>query len=232
MVKVRTSSDRGHFDFGWLNTYHSFSFGDYYDPQNMGYRSLRVINEDVVQPGKGFGTHPHKNMEILTYVLSGSLAHKDSTGNAEQLGPGEVQRMTAGTGIFHSEFNASSTEPVHLLQIWIMPEKTSLEPGYEQFRVPDEELSGTLRLIASREGGKGVAVIHQDARVYAGRLPKGTRASVDLAAGRGAWVQVARGRAKINGTEVKAGDGAVVEGDPKVEVESLDASELLVFDLK
>jgi redox-sensitive bicupin YhaK (pirin superfamily) len=231
MVTIRRAAERGHFDFGWLNTHHTFSFGEYHDPGWMGFRSLRVINDDIVQPGKGFGMHPHRNMEIITWVLSGKLAHKDSTGGEGQLGPGEVQRMTAGTGILHSEFNASPSEPVRLLQIWIEPARRGVEPGYEQFRLPAGTVDGKLGLIATPDGGEGVARINQDARVYAAKLAEGQRAGIDLAPGRGAWVQVARGRIGVNGAELSEGDGAAIEGEPRVDIASRGDSEVLVFDL-
>ena len=231
MVQIRPGNERGHFQHGWLDTYHTFSFADYHDPRWMGFRSLRVINEDRVAPGQGFPTHPHRDMEILTYVLEGGLRHRDSMGNGEVIHPGEVQRMSAGTGVTHSEFNDSKTEPVHLLQIWIFPEKKGLAPGYEQKFFADEEKRGRLRLVASPEGSDGSVKIHQDVRLYASLLGVGEEVTHRLAAGRAAWVQVARGSVRVNGTELQAGDGAAVSDEAAVKLAGVKDAEALLFDL-
>ncbi|MHC5541935.1 pirin family protein, partial [Singulisphaera rosea] len=194
MIRIRKSSERGHFDHGWLNTYHTFSFGRYQDSRAMGFRSLRVINEDWVQPNQGFGTHPHEDMEIVTYVLEGGLAHKDSLGTGSVIRPGELQRMTAGTGITHSEFNASSTDPVHLYQIWLFPEREGLEPSYEQKEFPEGERHNRLRLVASPDGSDGSLTIRQDARLYLSTLDEGHEVAHAIEPGRHAWLQVLRGR--------------------------------------
>lgn len=234
MIQIRKSGERGHFDFGWLDTNHTFSFGDYHDPKSMGFRSLRVINEDVVAPGQGFGRHPHQDMEIITYVLSGSLAHQDWVNgkptHAQTLTPGEVQHMTAGTGVEHAEFNASKTEPVHLLQIWIKPSARGLPPSYDQKRFPEDDRRGKLRLVASPDGAEGSVKINQDARLYATLLDKGQRAELPLGADRHAWVQVARGSAALNGQKLAQGDGAAVSGEARLTLEG-EGAELLVFDL-
>lgn len=231
MVEVRRSEDRGHAQHGWLDTYHSFSFGQYYDPKHMGFRSLRVINQDYIAPGRGFGTHPHHDMEIVTYVVQGALAHKDSMGTEELIRPGEVQRMTAGSGITHSEYNASSTDAVHLLQIWIVPERQGLEPSYEQKAFPDTEKQGTLRLVASRDGRNGSVTIHQDAAVWASLLETGDRVTHVLAHGRHAWVQVVSGGVTVNGQALAAGDGAAISDEPAVDIVGKEPAELLLFDL-
>lgn len=232
MITVRRAEDRGHFDHGWLDTAHTFSFGEYYDPEHMAFRALRVINEDVVAPGRGFGAHPHRDMEIITYVLSGALAHKDSTGGEGTIRPGEVQRMTAGSGIFHSEFNASRTDPVHLLQIWIFPDRKGHEPGYEQKAFPFESRRGRLALLASPDGAEGSLRINQDARLSSALLDRGGVVRHGLADGRHAWVQVARGSGAVNGIEVKAGDGVAISGEPAVELTAAeDNTDFLVFDL-
>ncbi len=232
MITVRRAEDRGHFDHGWLDTAHTFSFGEYYDPEHMAFRALRVINEDVVAPGRGFGAHPHRDMEIITYVLSGALAHKDSTGGEGTIRPGEVQRMTAGSGIFHSEFNASRTDPVHLLQIWIFPDRKGHEPGYEQKAFPFEFRRGRLALLASPDGAEGSLRINQDARLSSALLDRGGVVRHGLADGRHAWVQVARGSGAVNGIEVKAGDGVAISGEPAVELTAAeDNTDFLVFDL-
>jgi redox-sensitive bicupin YhaK (pirin superfamily) len=227
MIALRRSNERGHFDHGWLNTYHTFSFADYYDPAQMGFRSLRVINEDRVQPGQGFGTHPHRDMEIITYVLSGALAHKDSSGGEGVLRPGEVQHMTAGAGIRHSEFNASQSEPVHFLQIWIMPEKNGLRPGYDQRRF---DING-LRLVASHDGRDGSLAVRQDIDLYAARPNVGQTVTHSLAPNRHAWLQVARGTVTLNGTELRAGDGAAVSDERSLEMRATEPAEFLLFDL-
>jgi redox-sensitive bicupin YhaK (pirin superfamily) len=210
MITVRPAQERGRTALRWLDSYHSFSFGDYYDPAAMGFRSLRVINDDRVAPGTGFGMHPHRDMEIITYVLEGELRHQDSLGNGSVIRAGEVQRMTAGTGIVHSEFNPSSTQPVRLLQIWIVPEQKSLQPSYEERRILETEMAGRLRLIASRDGRDGAVTIHQDVDLLAGVLRKGERVNHHLRPGRAAWVQEARGAVALNGRPLREGDGAAV----------------------
>ena len=234
MIQVRRAKERGHADHGWLNTYHTFSFGDYYDPRFMGFRSLRVINEDWVQPGYGFPPHPHRDMEIITYVLEGSLEHKDSMGTGSVIRPGEVQKMSAGTGVRHSEFNHSKTEPVHLYQIWILPERAGIAPMYEQKAIPAEEKQGKLRLVASPAGGNGSSAvkIYQDAELYATELAHGQTVEHKLGAGRYAWLQVARGAVNVNGQELKAGDGASVAEESQLTVAGrAEKSEVLLFDL-
>jgi redox-sensitive bicupin YhaK (pirin superfamily) len=233
MITVRKAEDRGHFDHGWLDTRHTFSFADYHDPDHMGFRALRVVNEDRVRPGEGFGTHGHRDMEILSYVLSGALAHRDSIGGEGVLRPGEVQRMSAGTGVRHSEFNGSREEPVHFLQIWLLPDRPGHEPSWEQKRFPEEERRGCLRLVASPEAADGSLAIHQDARVYATLLGPGRQVELPLAPGRHAWVQVARGAAEVNGLALSAGDGAAVSGERALALAGRGAeeAELLVFDL-
>ncbi len=231
MMQVRKAQERGHFNFGWLNTYHTFSFGEYHDPQFMGFRSLRVINEDWVQAGGGFPTHPHRDMEIVTYILEGALEHKDSMGNGSAIRPGEVQRMTAGTGITHSEFNPSKSEPVHLLQIWLLPEQRGLTPSYEQKTYPAEEKRGRMRLIASRDGREGSVTIHQDADVYAALL-NGEEIVFPLRPERHAWVQVARGTVSVNGQELGPGDAAAVSAEEQVRLGPGQDAEVLLFDLK
>src|SRR3954452_23136873 len=213
MITIRPSAERGITDFGWLDSKHSFSFGEYYDLDHMGFHSLRVINDDKVAPGGGFPTHPHRDMEIITWVLSGALEHKDSLGTGAVIRPGELQRMTAGTGILHSEFNASKTEPVHLLQIWIFPEKRGLTPGYDQKSFPAAERKGRLKLVASRDGRDGLVSFHQDASVYAAALAPDQKVTHTLVPGRAAWVQVATGSVKLNGITLKTGDGAAVEDE-------------------
>jgi len=231
MITVRPSEERGHFDFGWLDTRHTFSFGRYIDRRHTSFRALRVINEDVVVPGAGFPQHPHEDMEIVTYVLKGTLAHRDTLGSVETLSPGEVQRMSAGRGIEHSEFNASKTEPVHLLQIWLFPEKQGIEPSYEQKRFAEESLRNRLCPIVTPDAREGSLKIHQDASIYAARLDKGAGATLDLKPGRHAWVQVASGTVTLNGMGLNAGDGAAVSGEDQLTIVAGEASELLVFDL-
>ena len=231
MITLRRAEDRGHLDHGWLDARHSFSFGHYHDPAHMGFRALRVINEDRVQPGQGFGTHPHDNMEIVTWVLAGALEHKDSMGNGSVIRPGEVQRMTAGTGVTHSEFNHAQDEPVHLLQIWLLPSERGLEPSWEQRRFEDHELAEDLRLVASGDPDDDAVHIHQDARLYIGRLGTGDEASLDLAPGRHAWVQVARGSVEVQGEALSAGDGAALSEEERLSLRGLDDAEVLVFDL-
>ena len=231
MISVRRSEQRGRANHGWLDSKHTFSFGNYYDPEHMGFRALRVINEDKVHAAAGFPTHPHRDMEILSYVLSGAIEHKDSMGNGSIIRPGDVQRMTAGTGVTHSEFNPSKTEGLHFLQIWILPEQARLEPGYEQKRFDDAERRGTLRLIASRDGREGSVTVHQDVSLYASLLGKGERVRHALPPGRQAWVQVARGAAVVNGQRLGQGDGAACTNEGTLELEGEDDAELLVFDL-
>jgi redox-sensitive bicupin YhaK (pirin superfamily) len=231
MLTVRKSHERGHADHGWLDSYHSFSFASYRDPRWMGFGPLRVINDDRIAPGAGFPTHSHSDMEIVTWVLAGALEHKDSLGNGGVIRPGEAQRMRAGHGIAHSEYNASGSEPVHLLQIWIEPDAYGLEPGYEQVSFAPASLAGQLRLIASNDGREGSVTIHQDAAIRAGRLAAGDRVALALAPGRRAWLHVASGRVKVRGYPLEAGDAVAVVGETAVEIEALDASEVLSFDL-
>lgn len=235
MLTIRKATERGHADHGWLDSHHTFSFADYYDPAHMGFRNLRVINDDRVAPGKGFGSHPHRDMEIISYVLEGALAHKDSTGTGATIRPGDVQRMTAGTGVVHSEFNASREELVHFLQIWLLPDRRGIAPGYEQKTFGPAEKSGALKLVASPDARDGSVKIHADARLYAGTFGPGQKAELALGDGRGAWVHVARGSARVNGTVLGAGDGAAIEGETKVLVEGVadggGEGEVLVFDL-
>lgn len=231
MLTIRHAEERGLADFGWLNSRHTFSFGHYHDPKFMGFGPLRVINEDRVQPGQGFGTHGHSDMEIISYVLDGALEHKDSIGTGSIIRPGDVQRMTAGTGVRHSEFNASDAESVHFLQIWIIPEENGLEPSYEQKAFIDDEKRGRLRLVGSRDGRDGSVTIHQDVDLYAALLCDGDSVSHELAAGRKAWVQVAKGSAVLNGKPLQAGDGVAIESQATITVSGASAAELLVFDM-
>jgi len=227
MIQLRKANDRGHANHGWLDSWHTFSFADYHDLAHVQFSTLRVINEDRVAPGEGFPTHPHRDMEIITYVLEGALEHKDSLGTGSVIRPGEVQRMSAGTGIRHSEFNHSQTEPVHFLQIWIIPDRQDVQPGYEQMRIG---LDGQLRLVASPDGSDGSLTIHQDARVYAARL-NGSEVTHTLAPGRRAWLQVARGAVKLNGTTLQAGDGAGIENELTLRLAADGSAEVLLFDL-
>jgi hypothetical protein len=231
MLTIRPSEARGHVEFGWLDTRHSFSFGHYHDPAHMGFRALRVINEDHVDPGAGFDPHPHRDMEILTYVLSGALEHQDSMGNGSVIRPGDVQRMTAGTGVVHSEQNASATEPVHLLQIWLLPARTGLAPGYEQKAFPEAERRGRLRPLASADGREGSVTVHQDVTLYSALLGAGESVRHALAPGRHAWVQVARGAVSVNGETVRAGDGVALSDERSLALEASEDAELLLFDL-
>ena len=231
MLRIRKATERGHADHGWLNTYHTFSFAGYYDPKHMGFRELRVINEDRVQPKEGFPTHPHRDMEIITYVLEGALEHKDSMGNGSVIRPGEVQRMSAGTGITHSEFNHSGSELVHFLQIWILPDREGVTPGYEQRFFPDEEKRNNLRLIASQDGRNGSVTINQDVNLYAALLEPGQEIVHALPVGRHAWVQVARGSVEINGHHLEQGDGAAVSDENQLIVTGKEKAEVLLFDL-
>jgi len=231
MITIRRSDERGGGDYGWLKTRHSFSFDQYYDPRVMGFRSLRVINEDWVQPGRGFPMHPHRDMEIITYLLEGSLEHKDSMGNGSIIRPGDGQRMSAGTGVRHSEANPSQTDPAHLLQIWILPERRGIEPGYEQKEFPAEEKRGKLRLIASPDGKDGSVTIHQDARLYGSLLGPGQQVQHALGQGRYGWLQVAKGAVELNGKRLQQGDGAAISEQPEVEIKGEEESETLLFDL-
>jgi len=231
MITRRPAKERGHFDHGWLDTYHSFSFSEYHDPAHMGFRSLRVINEDRVDPKAGFPPHSHRDMEIITYVLAGALGHKDSMGNGSVIRPGDVQRMSAGTGVTHSEYNGSEKEPVHLLQIWILPEQRGIAPGYEEKKFPAGEKRGRLRLIASRDAAEGSVTIHQDARVYASLLDGGQTVRHPLAPGRGAWLHLVSGAAAVNGTALVTGDGAAIENERALEIRADEPTELLLFDL-
>jgi redox-sensitive bicupin YhaK (pirin superfamily) len=230
MLTVRKAQERGHAQHGWLESYHTFSFAGYHDPKHMGFRDLRVINEDYVQPRRGFGTHSHRDMEIVTYVLEGALEHKDSLGTGSVIRPGDVQRMSAGTGVSHSEFNHSATELVHLLQIWILPEREGTPPSYEQKHFPAEERSGALRLLASRDAREGSVRIHQDADLYTALLGTGESALHALRPGRHAWLQVARGRCELNGIPLEAGDGAAVSDETSLQLAGAKDAELLLFD--
>lgn len=231
MIQVRKAQERGHANHGWLDTYHTFSFASYQDHNHMRFRSLRVMNEDVVAPGQGFGTHPHNDMEIVTYVLQGALEHKDSMGNGEVLRPGEFQRMTAGTGITHSEFNPSRTEPVHLYQIWLFPERKGIEPSYEQKRFPEEERHNQLRLVASRNAENGSLLIHQDARIYLSQLDAGKVITHVVPEGRHAWLQVLRGGVALNGVPLETSDGAAVSEETLLTIQANSDAEIMLFDL-
>ncbi|MFL5310444.1 MAG: pirin family protein [Myxococcales bacterium] len=231
MIAVLPSSERFHTDAGWLDSRHTFSFADHYDPERLGFRALRVINDDRVQPARGFGSHSHRDMEIVTYVLSGELAHKDSMGNGSVIRPGDVQRMSAGTGVVHSEMNPSRSEPAHFLQIWIVPDRSGHRPGYEQKAFAQADLRGKLRLVASSDGGDGSVSIHQDASMYAGLLEPGDCVSQQLRAGRHAWVHVARGSVDLNGKTLREGDGAAISDEPRLDLTANDSSEILLFDL-
>jgi len=231
MITIRRSNERGGGDYGWLNTRHSFSFDTYYDPKFMGFRSLRVINEDWVQPGQGFPMHPHRDMEIITYLLDGALEHKDSLGTGSIIRPGDGQRMSAGSGVRHSEANPSQTDPAHLLQIWIMPDKPGHEPSYEQKTFPDKEKSGQLRLIASPDGKDGSVTIHQDAKLYVSLLEPGREVRHELGEGRYAWLQVAKGAVELNGKNLNQGDGAAISDEQKLTIKGTKDAEILLFDL-
>lgn len=230
MMIIRKASDRGHANHGWLDTYHTFSFADYYDPNWMGYRSLRVINDDVVMPGMGFGTHPHRDMEIVTYVLSGSLEHKDSMGNGRVIRAGELQYMSAGSGVRHSEFNPSKEEAVHLLQIWIQPDAHGLTPRYAEKSL-STTAAGKLFLAASKSGREGSIAIHQDADLWLGKFERGQKAVHKLAAGRHGWVHVAEGNVTLNGRKLQSGDAAALEDESTVELEVTEPAQVLLFDL-
>jgi quercetin 2,3-dioxygenase len=231
MMTLRKASERGHARHGWLDSHHTFSFADYYDPDHMGFRSLRVINDDRVEGGRGFGEHPHRDMEIISYVLDGALAHRDSMGTGAVIRPGDVQRMSAGTGVVHSELNASKTDEVHFLQIWLLPARRGIAPGYEQKTFSDADKRGRFRLVASPDGHDGSVTLHTDARVYASVVDAGESAELALAPSRHAWVQVARGKARVNGTELAEGDGLAISGETKLALEGIDKAEVLTFDL-
>jgi len=231
MITIRKSEERGHFDFGWLDTYHTFSFDQYFDPAHSHFRSLRVINEDRVAAGRGFPTHSHRDMEIITYILSGSLEHRDSMGNGSVIRPGDVQRMSAGTGVSHSEFNPSQSEACHLLQIWIMPKLRNLTPSYEQKFFGEDKRRGQLCLIAAADGGDEAVTIHQDARVYTSLLEAGQSIAYQLDDTRHAWLQIARGTLSLNGQKLDQGDGASMSSESQLSISAAAASEFLLFDL-
>lgn len=231
MITIRPAAERGHYNHGWLDTHHTFSFASYYDPKHMGFRDLRVINEDRVAPGRGFGTHSHRDMEIITYVLEGSLEHEDSLGNGSVIFPGDVQRMSAGTGVAHSEYNGSKDEPVHFLQIWILPERAGIVPGYEQRTFLPEEKRGRLRLIAARDGREDAVRINQDVDLYASLLEPGEAVEHQLREGRHAWMQVVRGEVSLNGADLRAGDGAAIGDERSLRIEASQSAEVLLFDL-
>ena len=231
MMKIRKASERGYFAHDWLDTYHTFSFDRYYDPDHMGFRSLRVINEDRVAPRQGFPTHSHRDMEIITYILSGAIEHRDSMGNGSIIRPGDVQRMTAGTGVAHCEFNPSETESLHLLQIWILPERQGLVPGYEQKRFAAEKKSGRLCLVASRDGREGSVAINQDASLYTSLLDAGEQVVHKLTGGRQAWLQVASGTVAVNDVNLDHGDGAAITSDGSIAIAGREPAEILLFDL-
>jgi redox-sensitive bicupin YhaK (pirin superfamily) len=231
MQTVRRSDDRGIAQFGWLDSRHTFSFGHYHDPKFMGFGPLRVINEDRVQPGRGFDTHGHRDMEIISYVVSGALRHEDSLGNGSIIRPGDVQRMTAGSGVRHSEYNASDEEPVHFLQIWLQPEALGLPPGYEQKAFPAEEQTNRLALVVARGGRDGAVSIHRDVDIYAGRLDAGVTIGHTFRAGRSGWMQVVRGELRANDLVLQAGDGLALGQVPSLELKAIGASELLLFDM-
>jgi hypothetical protein len=231
MFIKRPAAERGHAQHGWLDSHHTFSFADYHDPDHMGFSSLRVINDDRVAPGQGFGTHPHRDMEIISYVLEGALEHKDSMGTGSVIKPGDVQRMSAGTGVRHSEFNASRTDPVHFLQIWVQPKAFGIAPGYEQKTFTLADKQGRLRVVASPDGREGSVTIHSDAVVRAGVFDKGESSELALAPGRQAWVHVASGSVRVNGEELFEGDGAALSLEPTVRVEGVGHGEVLVFEL-
>lgn len=231
MLEIRRSAERGHADHGWLDSRHSFSFADYFDPAHVQFGVLRVINEDRVAPGGGFGTHPHRDMEIISYVLAGQLAHRDSMGNGSVMVPGDVQRMSAGTGVLHSEMNPSGTEPVHFLQIWILPDRTGVTPGYEQKTFTEEEKRGRLRLVVSPDGAEGAVRIHQDARMYAGLFDGNESATLALPGNRRLYVHLVRGSLQANGVELAGGDALKLAGVTTLQLEAGRDAEVLVFDL-
>lgn len=230
-LTLRRSADRGHADFGWLDSRHTFSFGEYFDPRHMGFGPLRVINDDRVAPGAGFPTHPHRDMEIISYVLEGGLEHKDTLGTTSVIRPGDVQRMSAGTGVRHSEYNASDVEPVHFLQICIIPEREGLKPGYEQKSFADAEKRDRLRLVASRDGRDGSLTVHRDVDLFVTRLSAGKAVTHEIAAGRGAWVHAARGSLTLNGEAIAAGDGVSLVGPATLTLRAEEESEALLFDM-
>jgi quercetin 2,3-dioxygenase len=231
MITVRHAEERGRSQTEWLDSRHTFSFADYDDPQHRGFRALRVINDDRVRASSGFGTHPHRDMEIVSYVLSGALGHKDSMGNGSTIRPGEVQRMSAGTGVLHSEWNQSQDEPVHFLQIWILPERRGIAPGYEQRSFAGDELHDRLRLVASRDGRDGSLTLHQDVSLYAAKLSRDKSVAYESVPGRHAWVQVASGRVALNGMKLGPGDGAAISDEPRLALRATEDAEVLVFDL-
>ncbi len=231
-LNIRRAGERGHADHGWLNTYHTFSFADYYDPAHMGFRTLRVINDDRVAPGQGFGMHPHHDMEIFSYVLEGTLEHKDSMGNGRQLKPGQIQLMSAGQGIMHSEYNPSRAEPLHFLQIWIQPRERGLEPGYTEWHPKSEDVDAAKVLVISPDGRDGSATIHQDADIYRIRLRSGQAVTHKLRPGRGAWLHIAEGGGTLNGVALTTGDGASTETPGTLTLAATEATEALLFDLK
>jgi redox-sensitive bicupin YhaK (pirin superfamily) len=231
MLAIRRSAERGHANHGWLDSHHTFSFANYYDPRHMGFRALRVVNEDRVAPGGGFPRHPHRDMEILSYVLEGALEHKDSMGNGSVIKPGELQRMSAGTGVTHSEKNASEEAPVHFLQIWLVPERAGIAPGYEQKRFEPSALRGALKVIASRDGRDGSVTVHQDVVLSAGRFSEGETATYAVGAGRGVFVHVARGRVRVNGEALDTGDAASLTDASSVTIDGVADAEVLLFDL-
>ena len=228
MIQVRRSEERGRNKLSWLDTHFTFSFDEYYDPEHVQFRSLRVLNEDIVAPGGGFPTHPHRDMEILTWILDGAIEHRDNAGGSGVIRPGELQHMSAGTGVMHSEFNPSRKDPAHLLQIWITPERKGLKPEYEQLSFPDAELRNKFSLVA---GPEAPVTIHQDANLYIARLDKGVEAKQALQAGRHAWVQVSRGKVSLNGTDLRAGDGAAISGEKEIRAVATEPAEVLLFDL-
>ena len=231
MITIRKAGSRGHTLLDWLDSHHTFSFGEYYDPAAMGFSVLRVINDDVVAARGGFPTHPHNNMEIVTWVLSGALEHRDSMGNGSVIRPGDAQRMTAGTGVTHSEFNASKTDPVHLLQMWLLPDRRGLAPGYEQRNFAESERRGRMRLVASPDGDDGSVTIHQDARLNDGVLSAGEAIAHPLDGKRKGWLHVARGAIRVNDAMLKAGDGAAIEDESALKLAASEQSEVLLFDL-
>ncbi len=231
MFQIRHAHERGHADHGWLESYHTFSFAGYHDPAFMGFGPLRVINEDRVQPGQGFGTHSHRDMEIISYVLEGALAHQDSLGNGSAIRPGDVQRLSAGTGITHSEFNGSDVERVHFLQIWLHPERRGLTPSYEERRFPEQEKTDRLRLVASRDGREASVVVHQNLDLYATRLTEGCEVEHQAAPDRKVWIQVARGSLEVNGQPLEAGDGMAITDEARIVMQATSPAEALLFDM-
>lgn len=231
MIQIRKSQDRGFADHGWLKSFHSFSFGNYHDPKFMGWGNLRVINEDRIDPGTGFGEHSHRDMEIISYVLSGELAHKDSIGNVKSIPPGDIQRMSAGTGVTHSEFNYAKNQTTHFLQIWIQPKFSGIRPGYDQKRIPAEEKDGKLRLLASIDGAESAITINADAKLYAGTFDEGQHASLEIDPSRKAYVHVVKGAVEVNGQQLFGGDAAMMANESRIEISRGERAEVLVFDL-